>query len=133
MDFRFGPMDFLFWAYGYFLGLLIFLFWAYGFLFGPMDLFFLCLWMFFFGPMDFFWAYGFCIFWKFGPMSGPMKKKTCEQVFLCVFEVETSAPMCICGGGMSGSIDGVAFNNHCQPQPTSDLLALKNDICFIET
>ena len=34
---------------------------------------------------------------------------------------------------MSGSIDGVSFGNHCAERPTSDLLALKNDICFIET
>ena len=47
--------------------------------------------------------------------------------------VEVGGPMCVCEGGASGSIDGVAFNNHCVQQPLSDLLALKNDICFIET
>ena len=39
--------------------------------------------------------------------------------------VEVGAPMCVCEGGESGSIDGVAFNNNCQPRPVSDLLALK--------
>ena len=42
--------------------------------------------------------------------------------------VRTGAPMCICAGGESGSIDGVAFRNHCYPRPMSDMLALKNDV-----
>ena len=47
--------------------------------------------------------------------------------------VEAGSPLCVCTGGASGSIDGVQFSNHCQQQPTSDLLALKNDVCYIET
>jgi hypothetical protein len=47
--------------------------------------------------------------------------------------VRTNAPMCVCDGGESGSIDGVAFGNHCAPPPLSDLLTLKNDICFLQT
>ena len=47
--------------------------------------------------------------------------------------VRAGAPMCICAGGVSGSIDGVSFGTKCQPRPQSDLLALKNDICFLET
>eukprot|EP00657_Telonema_sp_P-1_P008091 TRINITY_DN28670_c0_g1_i1.p1 TRINITY_DN28670_c0_g1~~TRINITY_DN28670_c0_g1_i1.p1 ORF type:complete len:187 (-),score=52.90 TRINITY_DN28670_c0_g1_i1:77-637(-) len=47
--------------------------------------------------------------------------------------VQVSSPMCVCAGGSSGSIDGVAFNNRCASRPTSDLLYLKNDVCFIET
>jgi hypothetical protein len=31
--------------------------------------------------------------------------------------VEVGGPLCVCAGGVSGSIDGVAFSNHCQPQP----------------
>eukprot|EP00658_Telonema_sp_P-2_P017566 TRINITY_DN16837_c0_g1_i21.p1 TRINITY_DN16837_c0_g1~~TRINITY_DN16837_c0_g1_i21.p1 ORF type:complete len:697 (-),score=123.62 TRINITY_DN16837_c0_g1_i21:336-2426(-) len=47
--------------------------------------------------------------------------------------VRATGPACVCSGGTTGSIDGVAFNNHCQAQPLSDLAALKNDVCFIET
>ena len=47
--------------------------------------------------------------------------------------VEAGAPMCVCAGSVSGSIDGIAFTTQCQPRPRSDLLALDNDICNLQT
>jgi len=48
--------------------------------------------------------------------------------------VQVGSPMCVCQSGQaSGSIDGVPFNNHCEPYPRSTLLRDKNDICDITT
>jgi hypothetical protein len=50
--------------------------------------------------------------------------------------VEVGGPMCVCVGGVSGSIDGRPFNNHCEGQPNNLWNVSgygKNDICDIRT
>jgi len=45
----------------------------------------------------------------------------------------TGQPTCICNTGMHGWINNITFMKNCEPQPTSDLLALKNPTCDIQT
>jgi hypothetical protein len=43
--------------------------------------------------------------------------------------VEVGGPLCVCAGGISGSIAGIPFNNHC----TETLLSQKNAVCDVRT
>ena len=47
--------------------------------------------------------------------------------------VEVGGPMCVCKGGVSGSIAGVPFNNHCSPTLANNTRGGENAVCDVRT
>lgn len=40
---------------------------------------------------------------------------------------------CVCDGGTKGTINGLAFEKTCAPEPTGDLLQQRNPTCWIQS
>eukprot|EP00005_Dracoamoeba_jomungandri_P011599 CAMPEP_0174265228 /NCGR_PEP_ID=MMETSP0439-20130205/25700_1 /TAXON_ID=0 /ORGANISM="Stereomyxa ramosa, Strain Chinc5" /LENGTH=693 /DNA_ID=CAMNT_0015351583 /DNA_START=91 /DNA_END=2172 /DNA_ORIENTATION=+ len=65
----------------------------------------------------------------YGPKLAYHKNKTSATINLH----SVNSPTCVCNEGTKGTINGLAFEKNCAPEPMGDLIQQKNPTCWIQT